>query len=108
PAWSHLGAQTSECSPAWWAILRRSWRVFAWSWREFCSLTSYDPFGCNGIQRRHHRSPALPKWPPGQDLLSTYSPHDATTVPFCWRRKASLFWILLLLIFAPADHERIE
>jgi hypothetical protein len=29
------------------------------------------------------------------------------TVTLCWRRNASHFWIMLLLISAPADHEWI-
>ena len=29
------------------------------------------------------------------------------TVTLCWRRNASRFWIMLLLISGPADHEWI-
>jgi hypothetical protein len=34
--------------------------------------------------------------------------HDAATVTLCWHRKASHFWIMLLLVSGTADHGMIQ
>jgi Protein of unknown function (DUF3489)/2Fe-2S iron-sulfur cluster binding domain len=45
------------------------WRGLTGFWCGFCDATFGIPFGCDGIQRRHHRSPAVAASPAGYDPM---------------------------------------
>ena len=73
-------------------------------------LTLLGPRGrfCDGISRRHHRSPAMASKPAGQNPEERTLLDQARTLTLCSQRKSSPFWIILLLVSGRTDHGPIR
>jgi hypothetical protein len=61
---------------------------------------------CDGVLRRHHRSPAAGVQPAGQGSREgqLWPFNEGATVTLCSDQKASLLWKILLLVSGAADH----
>src|SRR4029450_142169 len=66
-------------------------------------LASGSPVRLSGVHRRHHRSPTSAIRPAGQDPEALLSP-GLNAVLLRLRRKASSFWIMLLLVWPDPEH----